>query len=539
MSASIDRRLEHLKRTDHTLGFVTEDEATETRKRVMAACEGDPVLWINDWAWAHDPRVEPPLPRTQPFDLWPKQVGWIRLLERLERDQSEGVCEKSRDVGMSWMNAAYAVHRWLFIPNSKITMIADKQDTVDKLGDIDSLMEKCRFLITHLPKWMLPRGFDERVDLRFKAIRNRHGRSTIVGRTGDNAGRGGRSSMIFIDEAAHIPRANKLDAAVSANSNVRIWVSSVNGNGNVFARKAQGGKLPVYRLHYSDDPRKDAEWVQRERRSTDAVLWAQEREIDYGASITDLIIPGSAAIASRELHRRLIDPGATFARAEAAAKVRARLERFLERRQASIAGLDVGAGKAESVLVSRCGPVCEPPMAWLRPDTTETAETAAAEALRRRCSHLYFDEVGVGQGVLATMSRLHTTSLHIQGVNTGMPPSERQWPDGRPSSAIFLNQKIELWWLAREALRAAEELLWWLDAKPGGHGHQVDDVLLLPDDDELGRQLVTPTFLRNARGKLQSESKDDLARRGVASPDRADALVLTFAEPAVPVFYVG
>jgi len=53
----------------------------------------------------------------------------------------------------------------------------------------------------------------------------------------------------------------------------------------------------------------------------------------------------------------------------------------------------------------------------------------------------------------------------------------------------------------------------------------------LPDDEHLCSQLVIPGYHINATGKLVLESKADIQARGEASPDDADAFVLTFASP--------
>lgn len=51
----------------------------------------------------------------------------------------------------------------------------------------------------------------------------------------------------------------------------------------------------------------------------------------------------------------------------------------------------------------------------------------------------------------------------------------------------------------------------------------------LVDDEKYEQQLIAPGGGPNLRGKLQLESKADMAKRGVASPDDADGLALTFA----------
>lgn len=51
------------------------------------------------------------------------------------------------------------------------------------------------------------------------------------------------------------------------------------------------------------------------------------------------------------------------------------------------------------------------------------------------------------------------------------------------------------------------------------------------DDEALAKELIAPEAHINARGKHCLESKDDMKRRGIASPNLADALALTFAFP--------
>jgi hypothetical protein len=51
----------------------------------------------------------------------------------------------------------------------------------------------------------------------------------------------------------------------------------------------------------------------------------------------------------------------------------------------------------------------------------------------------------------------------------------------------------------------------------------------LPKDSELREQLIGPEFTLNSRDEIPLEPKDSMKRRGVASPDIADALACTFA----------
>ena len=57
----------------------------------------------------------------------------------------------------------------------------------------------------------------------------------------------------------------------------------------------------------------------------------------------------------------------------------------------------------------------------------------------------------------------------------------------------------------------------------------------IPDDQRLELDLTGPGFRHNNRDQLVLESKEDMAKRGLASPDDGDALALTFARPVAPV----
>ena len=73
----------------------------------------------------------------------------------------------------------------------------------------------------------------------------------------------------------------------------------------------------------------------------------------------------------------------------------------------------------------------------------------------------------------------------------------------------YANKRAEMWFEMKE----------WL--KDGG----------CINDDALAKELTAPEAFINRSGKHQLESKDDMKRRGIQSPNLADALALTFAFP--------
>jgi hypothetical protein len=61
--------------------------------------------------------------------------------------------------------------------------------------------------------------------------------------------------------------------------------------------------------------------------------------------------------------------------------------------------------------------------------------------------------------------------------------------------------------------------------------------LAIPYSAELRDELISPEFDYNLKGELQLEKKSDMKKRGLKSPDQADALALTYARPAFPRAY--
>lgn len=490
-------------------------------------CRRDVVHWFNNWVWTYDPKRVTSANSGGafiPFDLFERQVELLEWFKERVALREDGLVEKSRDIGYTWVAGGFATHQWLYNPGFKTTFGSRVEQLVDKIGNPDSILEKIRMLLQYLPDWMLPEGFKLGQHATYMRIFNPANGNLISGEAGDQMGRGGRSSLYIVDEAAFIERADRVEASTSGNADVRIWGSSVNGMGNLFARKRHGGRLrpaQIFRYHYTSDPRKTPEWAEKKKLSTEPHIWASEYDLDYSASVEGICIPAAWVKAAQRI-------GKVFD--------------FKPSTSGTVGG-DVGAGKAASVAVARFGPVVYPPVAWLEPDTTDTANKMMAYAQDFKISRpdgfdclvktLKFDNVGVGVGVSsAFMHNPHATILAI-GVNVGLPPSDRYWPDGETSADKFINSKAEGWWRVRAYCKASFEKLLFHEGKAGGIDHPLSDCISLPEDtagpDSMAMcsQLSLVKYFKNEKGKIQIESKDQLAKRGIKSPDHAEALVLT------------
>lgn len=501
----------------------------------MSLCKRNIHHWIDNWVWTSDSRLaEIGMSANIPFDLFQSQYDLVDFLMARIAGKEDGLVEKSRDMGASWLFAAVSVWFWLFVPGFKTTYSSFEQNLVDELGNPDAWFEKVRQLYRQLPPWMMPAGWNVQKHDNFARLINPVNNNVIAGRVGgENIGRGGRSGWIILDECAFMNRPDEVDAATAANTRCRIFASTVNGLGNLLARKRHGGGLrhdQMIRLHWSSDPRKTVEdpgWEKRERGRLEPWKFASEYDIDYTASVEGVFIPAAWVQSCIRL--------AEFARAAG-----------VPPSTVGVAGMDVGGGgEGKSTYVSRFGPWVLKVASRGDPDTIGTAhwgmELASADRLTRMdgweasVACLNYDNIGIGTAVLNTFSRCEHHGIVPQGINVGEPATERMWTDGLTSQEKFGNLKAELWGVAREAVKCGHELLLHLTGQPGGIEHPWSDVVILPnetgDDMILQAQLSYPRRLTDEKGKVVVERKKDmLEKRGLKSPDHAEGFVLTYAQ---------
>jgi hypothetical protein len=172
--------------------------------------------------------------------------------------------------------------------------------------------------------------------------------------------------------------------------------------------------------------------------------------------------------------------------------------------RAVVWGLDVARfGDDTTALCKRRGNVLlEPVKEWRKHDLMQTCGRIMNEFSQCPAGMvpgaINVDVIGMGGGVV---DRLRELGLPVRGINVG----EAAALDERR----FMRLRDELWFKARD----------WFDARN----------CLIPRDEGLISELVGPKYKIESSGKLKVESKDDMKKRGVRSPNRADAFCLTFA----------
>lgn len=163
-------------------------------------------------------------------------------------------------------------------------------------------------------------------------------------------------------------------------------------------------------------------------------------------------------------------------------------------------GLDVARfGDDRSVLAIRNGDTLVDLMKWERLDTQQLSGMVTEVANSRRPDAIFVDGVGVGGGVV---DRLRALNLHVIEVNGGAKAG---------NDARYVNKRAEMWGRMKE----------WL----AGRG------VISPHDIELAAELTGPFYSFDASNRILLEKKEDMKKRGLRSPDLADALSMTFAQP--------
>jgi len=184
-------------------------------------------------------------------------------------------------------------------------------------------------------------------------------------------------------------------------------------------------------------------------------------------------------------------------------------------------GLDVARfGDDSNALAKRKGNhQIAPTREWWGVDTMQTAGIVKAEwdatPEAERPVAINVDVIGIGAGVVDRLNEMH---LPVFGINVAEAEAVNDNQERQ-----FNRLRDELWWKGRE----------WLEAK---------DCHFADDDDTIA-ELTVPTYSILSNGLIKVEGKPELKARGVKSPNRADAWLLTFAggylptRPIAPIKY--
>lgn len=169
-----------------------------------------------------------------------------------------------------------------------------------------------------------------------------------------------------------------------------------------------------------------------------------------------------------------------------------------------VVGIDVaGPGEDETVVCVRQGGAILALQAFAQADSRGPVLAMLQPWLHKGIRRVNVDEAGNGWYFMQHLRESLPLSVAVSGVNVGERPTTDQ------AAEQYVNLKAELYWALRERFR---------DGLISG----------LHDQTAVG-QLAGLRYQHDGRGRVKIESKEDARKRGVKSPDRAEALMLAFA----------
>jgi phage terminase large subunit len=486
----------------------------------------NPADLMNDWGVTFDPRnLDAGLPTLVPFVLFPKQRECVEYIVDQWKGRADGLIEKSRDVGLSWIVVGLGVSLAVTHRGFVAGYGSRKMEYVDSLTDPKALFWKARAFLKNLPREFRG-GWDERKNAAHMRIVIPETESYLTGEAGDGIGRGDRTTLYFVDESAHLERPQLVDASLSQTTRCRVDLSSVNGMDNPFAETRWSGKIKVFIFDWRDDPRKDDEWYKRECARLDPVVVAQELDRNYNASKSGIVIPNEWIQSAINAHAKLgIVPSG-------------------ERR----GSLDVAdEGKDKNSFAGRYGILLNALESWSGKgdDIFGTVEKLFEHCDTHGIHDALYDADGLGAGVRGDARVLNERreasgakpltvnafrgSGAVVDPDAPIPSATRDPRDknDRKNADYFANAKAQAWWNLRVRFQRTHR------AVTEGAQFDPDELIsIAPDLPELHAltvELSQPTWSKNGAGKILI----DKAPNGSKSPNRADAVMILYSpQPA-------
>ncbi|RKS87320.1 phage terminase large subunit [Orbus hercynius] len=192
-------------------------------------------------------------------------------------------------------------------------------------------------------------------------------------------------------------------------------------------------------------------------------------------------------------------------------------------------GFDVADdGDDKNALVMRHGAIALDCDEWKGEDVIYSADRVADYFKRNKCDDIIFDSIGVGAGVKARYNR--TDGIKATGFNAGgaVFKPDAEYVKGKKNKDMFSNIKAQAWQSVADKCYNT-----WRAVK---HGDKFNpDQLIsisskMKDKDYLIAELSRPQVDYDGNGRVKVESKKDMKKRGIPSPNKADAFIMAFAD---------
>lgn len=296
-----------------------------------------------------------------------------------------------------------------------------------------------------------------------------------------------------------------------------ILESTANGIGNAFhgmwedAVRGRGQYIPIfvpwfwqpeYRIALPPDfsvEADEAEYAARYGLDEGQIAWRRQKIVDDfrgDLALFDQEYPATPSLAFRKASANSLIPLPLVERAQSTREAPSETAPV-------IMGVDPAEyGEDDTAIAVRQGRTAKPLERFHGRGTMEIVGLVARRADTERPEAINVDCTGVGSGVA---DRLLELGYPVNRVHFGERAIEEQ---------LYVLRRDEMW----------GEMKRWLEDSP----------CELPDDPVLASDLVGPSYTYDSSRRLKLERKEDMRKRGLRSPDSADALALTFAVRMAP-----
>lgn len=174
---------------------------------------------------------------------------------------------------------------------------------------------------------------------------------------------------------------------------------------------------------------------------------------------------------------------------------------------------------------------------WNKGDVITSADRVKNYAEEVRASEIVYDSIGVGAGVKAHLKRV--CRIPATGFNAGESvfKPEAKYAEGKTNKDMFSNIKAQAWWGVRDRFYNTWRVVKHLEANPDDRDFAKqfsDDQLIslssgIKQLEYLKAELSRPWVDYDNNGRVKVESKKDMKKRGIPSPNMADSLIMAFA----------
>ncbi|MFP1767269.1 PBSX family phage terminase large subunit [Lonsdalea quercina] len=174
---------------------------------------------------------------------------------------------------------------------------------------------------------------------------------------------------------------------------------------------------------------------------------------------------------------------------------------------------------------------------WNKGDVITSADRVKNYAEEVSASEIVYDSIGVGAGVKAHLKRV--CRIPATGFNAGdsVFKPDAKYADGKTNKDMFSNIKAQAWWGVRDRFFNTWRVVKHIEQNPGDKEFVkqfTDDQLIslssgIKQLEYLKAELSRPWVDYDNNGRVKVESKKDMKKRGIPSPNMADSLIMAFA----------